>query len=241
MRTIGSGALQVLPAGAGGIPILDPDGSLCYYTEQCLENYEMPMDRQLAMKEKRAVKRRRILDAAGTLVDEHGLEHLSLRETAGQAGFSPAGVYEYFRDKDEIIEALALDGLASLAARFSSIPRDLDPREEMIAMGLAYVRFAQERTELFKLIFSGRLCPRGSKDEPPPVNSPYAMLLRTVVRASRAGIVQAETPAAIEDAAYALWTQMHGMAMLRATYLRNFQTDFEAMHRHALSALVAGL
>ncbi len=73
------------------------------------------------------------------------------------------------------------------------------------------------------------------------MGSPYALLLRSVVRASKAGIVQAKTAAAIEDATYALWTQMHGVAMLRATYLRNFQADFEAMHRRALSALIAGL
>ena len=190
---------------------------------------------------RRAGKRSRILEAALALVVENGHERLSLRETAGRAGFSPAGVYEYFSGKDEMIEALALEGLAALAVRFREIPSDPTPGNELVAMGLAYIRFAVEQTELFKLVFSGRLCPRGSMDEPIPPDSPYALLLRSVTRVARAGVVQAETPAAIEHATYALWTQMHGMAMLRATYLKNFDADFEAMHRSALSALVRGL
>ena len=49
-----------------------------------------------ALSARRADKRQRILRVALALVDEGGLEQLSLRETAGRAGFSPAGVYEFF-------------------------------------------------------------------------------------------------------------------------------------------------
>ncbi len=199
------------------------------------------MDHSATPDTKRADKRRRILEAARGLLSEQGLGGLSLRKTASKAGFSPAGVYEYFRDKGDMIEALAREGLKELAERFCALRSHLDPKAELVAMGMAYIRFAEDERELFGLIFSGRLCPRGSQSEPPPADSPYAMLLRTVLRAAREGLIRAETPDSLERAAYALWAQMHGLASLRATYLRNFDADFDAWHDDALNALVASL
>ena len=56
-----------------------------------------------------------ILDAARHVAERDGARNLSLRAVAGEAGFAPAALYGYFRNKDELLLALAADDLSGLA------------------------------------------------------------------------------------------------------------------------------
>jgi len=63
----------------------------------------------------RAASRIAILDAARRVAARDGARELSLRGVAAEAGFAPAALYGYFRNKDELLLALAADDLTSLA------------------------------------------------------------------------------------------------------------------------------
>jgi AcrR family transcriptional regulator len=63
----------------------------------------------------RAASRMAILDAARRVAARDGARDLSLRGVAAEAGFAPAALYGYFRNKDELLLALAADDLTSLA------------------------------------------------------------------------------------------------------------------------------
>lgn len=56
-----------------------------------------------------------ILNAARVVAMRDGARELSLRGVAAQAGFAPAALYGYFRNKDDLLLALAADDLSSLA------------------------------------------------------------------------------------------------------------------------------
>ena len=56
-----------------------------------------------------------ILDAARRVAARNGARDLSLRGVAAEAGFAPAALYGYFRNKDELLLALAADDLTQLA------------------------------------------------------------------------------------------------------------------------------
>ncbi len=56
-----------------------------------------------------------ILDAARRVAVREGARNLSLRAAAAEAGFAPAALYGYFRNKDELLLALAADDLGGLA------------------------------------------------------------------------------------------------------------------------------
>src|ERR1700744_2564944 len=58
--------------------------------------------------------RESILDAARHVAERDGARDLSLRGVAAEAGFAPAALYGYFRNKDELLLALAADDLTSL-------------------------------------------------------------------------------------------------------------------------------
>src|SRR6185312_7656320 len=63
----------------------------------------------------KAQSRSQILDAARRVAARDGARDLSLRSVAAEAGFAPAGLYGYFRSKDELLLALAADDLTQLA------------------------------------------------------------------------------------------------------------------------------
>lgn len=65
-------------------------------------------------KERHAV-RTSILEAARKLASREGARNLSLRGVAAEAGFAPAALYGYFRNKDELLLALAADDLSGVA------------------------------------------------------------------------------------------------------------------------------
>ena len=59
------------------------------------------------MARKQQLSRERILAAARALVEEDGLEGLSMRRLAQELDVWPMSVYRYFRDKDELVDAVA--------------------------------------------------------------------------------------------------------------------------------------
>ena len=61
------------------------------------------------------LSRERILEAARLAVDEDGVNALSMRRLAQRLDVWPMSIYTYFRDKDELLDALA-DGAAEQVA-----------------------------------------------------------------------------------------------------------------------------
>ncbi len=60
-----------------------------------------------APQQERAVQTRdRLLDIAGELLGEVGIERISTNMIAARAGVSPAALYRYFKDKYAVLEAL---------------------------------------------------------------------------------------------------------------------------------------
>jgi AcrR family transcriptional regulator len=182
-----------------------------------------------------------IVQAARAVILESGPEHFSLREVARRSGYSPAGLYEYFSGKEDLLQAVADESLAQLHAALSYAARDLPPAERLIALGLAYVRFARDNPQHFMLIFARLPSQRTSLQAPPVRTSPYQLVLHTVQEGVDAGIFRVRPGLSVEQMAYGVWVMAHGMAMLQQTHLRQFEADFLAHDRHVLEAFVHGL
>jgi AcrR family transcriptional regulator len=63
----------------------------------------------------RAANRTAILEAARRVAAREGTGALSLRAVAAEAGYAPASVYEYFRNRAELVLALAAEDMGGLA------------------------------------------------------------------------------------------------------------------------------
>jgi AcrR family transcriptional regulator len=182
-----------------------------------------------------------ILQAAQEIITEKGLDGLSLRELARRIDYSPSGLYEYFNGKDEIVAAICAEGLELMRDYLNRVPADLSPSERLVQMGLAYLEFAHDHPEHFRLIFSHLTASRSSFNEKVDEGSPYHLLLQAVQAVIEAEELTPGEDYSLQEIAYSLWSLVHGMAMLRQTHLRYFQADFEAIHRRTLQIFAEGL
>ena len=94
-----------------------------------------------------------ILDAATELLLSSSDERLvSIRSVAQRVGVTPPSIYLHFADKDALLDAVCARYLEKLQARMQSAalgrPNALDT---LRAQGHAYVRFAVENPELYRI------------------------------------------------------------------------------------------
>ncbi len=158
-----------------------------------------------------------LLRAAGRTLEKKGIAALSLRDVARRAGVSHNAPYRHFPDREALLAALAAEGFAMLGERLRGKPG----RE----MGEAYVRFALEEPQRFRLMFGGVL---------PLAKHPE---LGAAARAAHEALV-----AAFKDlprpqlAAAAAWSLVHGLSQLLLD--GHFATqDTEAFVREVIGAV----
>ncbi|MBV9571508.1 MAG: TetR family transcriptional regulator [Alphaproteobacteria bacterium] len=78
-----------------------------------------------------------ILHAARRVAERDGARKLSLRSVAAEAGFAPAALYVYFRNKDELMLALAADDLARIAQGMRDAASQKDGKQKLGAAATA--------------------------------------------------------------------------------------------------------
>jgi AcrR family transcriptional regulator len=197
---------------------------------------------KLSPRQRRQARTRdEILAAALAIINEKGPDNLTLRALARRVDYSPAGLYEYFDGKDEIIEAVCAEGDRRLQEYLRAVPDDLPADQRLVELGLAYVRFAQANREHFMLMFtyseSGPLVPYETIEH----DETYQLLLNAVQAAIDAGVIATRAGYGLAEIAYSLWALVHGMAMLHLINLRRLDYDFESANRSALAAFIRGL
>jgi AcrR family transcriptional regulator len=157
----------------------------------------------------RADFRDRLCDAAERMFAEHGPEAVTIRQLAHAIGVSPMTPYGYFKDKDAILAAVrarAFDRHAeALEKAYAEAPAD--PQARSNAVGAAYVRFALDHPEAYKLMF----------DTQQPNFDAYPDLVRAGER-SRATMTRHLTDLNLKRDAMRVgllyWSALHGPLML---------------------------
>jgi AcrR family transcriptional regulator len=98
-----------------------------------------------------------MLQAAEQLLDRDGGKGLTLRAAARAAGVSHAAPTHHFGDLTGLLSELAATGFLRFSdhLRRAAAEAGDDPRARMIALGKAYVRFAQQYPGMFLLMFRG--------------------------------------------------------------------------------------
>jgi AcrR family transcriptional regulator len=148
------------------------------------------------------------------ILSEEGVGGLSLRKVAQRVGVSHNAPYSHFPDKQSLIAAISTEGFkqlySDLDAVISSYPDD--PKRKVQECAWAYVQFAINNTDTFKIMFSGVL--EKEKEYPALVEISYKTFGRVVdmVRGCQeAGLFRSAAP---ELTAVAVWGQIHGIISL---------------------------
>ena len=99
--------------------------------------------------------REALLETAFNLVDSEGVEGLSMRALARETGVSSAAPFRHFADKQLLLQAVAEKASENLQGTLDEAARDRDDAlTQFRAMTVAYVRFAAEHPNLFRLVQS---------------------------------------------------------------------------------------
>ena len=99
--------------------------------------------------------REALLESAFGLVDSEGVEALSMRALARETGVSSAAPFRHFADKQLLLQAVAEKASINLQQKLDEATRDGDDAlTQFRAMTVAYVRFAAEHPNLFRLVQS---------------------------------------------------------------------------------------
>lgn len=96
--------------------------------------------------------RRKIIDAAFEMFVEVGYERTSIRAIADKIEYSPATIYLYYKDKDELLYEVQREAFDLLAKKFA--PSEIrDPFQRLEALGTTYLDFALANPQYYDLMF----------------------------------------------------------------------------------------
>lgn len=155
----------------------------------------------------RSELRRTILDAARDAFSRGGYESVSMRSLAEALGLSHGALYVYFKDKDEIFEALVRESFDQLAASLRQMRgRGGDPVRFLKRAGRKYVEFGLQNPGAYEFAFILRR--PGSTREP---HVAYEYLRAAVKRCIDEKRFRTRS---VEVASQALWAAVHGITSL---------------------------
>jgi AcrR family transcriptional regulator len=164
--------------------------------------------------------RTRILDAARELFAKEGYDAVSMRKIADAIEYSPTAIYQYFVDKRELMDELVRADFASLGENFSVLLSIEDPVERIRAAGHAYIQFATNYPNHFRLMFMtpdthpADMTPADIADKGRADEDGYAILVNAVAEAAAAGRFRPEYGNDVELISQTFWAAVHGVASL---------------------------
>ena len=99
--------------------------------------------------------RQTFLNAATKMLGENGIDGLSLRQVATQIGVSRTAPYHHFKDKNQLLCAIAEEAYKQRLQQAQIMFNDesLSMRERFSQYVHSYVKFANENPELYELMF----------------------------------------------------------------------------------------
>jgi AcrR family transcriptional regulator len=167
-----------------------------------------------------------LLGAAIRLIAEVGPTAFTLREVARRAGVSHNAPYRHFRDRDDLIEAVAAQGFRELTrAMADAAAPKTDALERLKSAGLGYVTFALRRPEHFTVMFDAPTSERKHPDSP-EAKLAFSTLMSFVKDCQEAGRLPA---ADLHQMALLAWTMVHGIAKLAITGRLPFRSNSEVL------------
>ncbi len=158
--------------------------------------------------------REALINAALELIAKKGPAGFTFAEAARFAGVSPAAPYRHFRDRDELMASVALQGFVQFEARLarawdSGRPEPLAALERL---GRAYLEFARAEPAYYAAMFEAGVAIAADPQLREASDRAFSVL-RAAAEALCAGMPAAGRPPALMVALH-IWTMAHGVASL---------------------------
>ena len=152
---------------------------------------------------------RALVLAGRRILENQGPAALSLRAVAREAGVSPAAPYHHFKDKGELLEAVAKEGWRELGEAIARV-REASPSAlaAITEIGVAYVCFARQHPALYRIMYDSACDRETMIDHANEQESGWRHVADAIVEAGADPNDQRE----IELSTIAAWCVAHGVA-----------------------------
>ncbi|NTV36956.1 MAG: TetR/AcrR family transcriptional regulator [Anaerolineaceae bacterium] len=155
-----------------------------------------------------------LISAGLEILSKKGIESLSLRNVAKQIGVSHTAPYNHFHDKQDLLAAISAAGhkqfhlvLLETYEQFKNNPTEL-----IIEIAWAYLQFALQNPDKFKLMFSSALEEEQKHPEFEEITQKTINLFEEMIRFCQSGGALEEGN--VYKIAINLWSSVHGFTML---------------------------
>ncbi|MCC1495405.1 TetR/AcrR family transcriptional regulator [Alcanivorax sp. 1008] len=187
-----------------------------------------------------------LLQEANVMLRESGIDGLSLRQLAERVGVSRMAPYHHFKDKHELLCALAAEGFRELdklieqAAPASSLETQ-ELHTTLARFVRDYVHFAVDNPDRYELMF-GRPIWKGAnpsaelKETAFACFRHYAERIGTLIGEQR--LPKGSKPLRLAQAS---WATLHGLCRLMIDGIYVNQTDMEEVSHEAVRLMLAVL
>jgi AcrR family transcriptional regulator len=175
----------------------------------------------VTMRDRLSPRASRIAQVARTVLEEDGIDGLSMRRLATRLGIKAPSLYKHFASKEEIEAVLISIGFEEQADLFrAALENSAQP---IVAMGEAYRAFAKRNPQLYRLMYDRALN--------------RALLTEGVEEAAAAPSLEAT--GGDLDLARAAFAFAHGMTILELNGRFPERADLDAAWRRGLNVLQA--
>lgn len=155
--------------------------------------------------------RETLLNEAVNALRQGSIEQLSLRALARNVGVSPTAPYRHFADKNALLAELSVLTFQEVEARTRAAFNPERPlQDNLLAAGLAYIAYAQENPEKYRLTFNAIIHQR---EQYPRLTEANHNAFKVLEELLNAGIQQGLLlNCSLEILAHTCWATLHGIA-----------------------------
>jgi AcrR family transcriptional regulator len=154
-----------------------------------------------------------ILNSAHQLFLSKGFDEVSIRNIAEAIEYSPATIYLYFKDKNEIFHALHGEAFKKFNEFLAPVFAIKDPFKRLVAMGEKYIEFTFAHPKYYTIMFIAEAPMQCEETSEGWIEGERALqaLESILAECINEGYLKKQN---LKVLAFTIWSYMHGMCSL---------------------------
>jgi AcrR family transcriptional regulator len=155
-----------------------------------------------------------IIEAAIEIIQNEGIKMLSLRNVARKIGVSHSALYRHYKNKEELIVSLALNGFQKLIQIMDKAIEKFpdDPKARLKEMGKKHIQFAVKNSVYYRLMFADYI---NNKTEYPDLFKAYDVCFKKLIEVlGQCANRKNSKKGSYMITAISIWSLLHGYSSL---------------------------
>lgn len=171
-----------------------------------------------------------LLNKGLQLLNQEGYKSFSLRKVANMCGVSHSAPYKHFKNKDELISAIALEVINSFKDSLNAVivKHSDDPKLQLKHMGKQYIQFLVEKPDYLKFLFLSDFDFSIEIENDTIIynkNNPFGIFKDTAINYLNSN---SNYKVNVLDI-FSMWSLVHGIAVLIANKNVKYKGDYLAL------------